>query len=130
MEVLVSATLLVTMIGVTAPLTVQMNRLWKDAQSYRMAEHEVANQLERLLSLSESEREGELKSLVVSKELLAKFPNAKLTSQVISNGDGTAVTLRLEWGTKVERTPLEMTAWLNAMPVIEANVNPAEGVAP
>lgn len=121
MEVLVSAFLLVALIGLTAPLQVQMNRVWKDSQFYRLAEHEVANQLEKILSLKPSERSRYVDSLSVSERLLERFPQATLRGEQLSGRDGSYVTLRFDWGTRIERSPIELTAMLDASPASQSS---------
>ena len=68
-DLVVAATLLVGIMSFVAPLAVRSGRLWQDSRHYRLALDELSNQLERLTSLDEGERDAALAELSVSPQV-------------------------------------------------------------
>ena len=84
-EVVVAATLVVSMIGLVAPLTVRIGRVWQSTRQYRLAFHELANQMEFLSSLEVARCEDTLPSLKPSANLLESLPGARLQREKANN---------------------------------------------
>lgn len=114
-EVLVSFTLLVSVVSVSAPLIVRLGRLMTSARHYRMGLDEVSNQLERLSALNEDELRKAIKELAPSAFLAERFPDAKLRGSLDDADLGQRLTLRLSWrGMLEEREPIVMATWVSS----------------
>jgi len=111
-EVMVSSVLLVTVISITGALAFRISRIEKGTQQYQAAVDEIANQLEKIVSLDEDSRENSLKSVTVSEGLEGILPNAVFTSQELNDSDGHRITLSLNWDRNGPSEPVTLTAWI------------------
>lgn len=113
-EVLVAASLLVSVIGFITSLTFRTGKVLQSARHYQIAMHELANQLELLTSLSEHDRNALLKDLKPSEAVSRALPDAKLESEMLSDTDGERLKLSLYWdrGATVGN-PISLVAWLD-----------------
>ena len=112
-ELLVSATLLITLVSIVVPLSVRAGRLWQEARSYRLAVNELSNQLEDLTLLGDQEREQALAKWQPVEGLLLALPDARLTGEVLDDEDGKRLRLSLEWRRSVGSPPLCMIGWIH-----------------
>jgi hypothetical protein len=113
LEVLVSFTLLISVLGVSAPLIVRQGRLMSGQRQYRMALDEATNQLERLSSLSETQCRKELDSLKPSELIAQRLPRVKLHGKLEAADIGQRLTLQLTWGDRPHAgTSITMAAWI------------------
>ena len=112
-EVVVAATLVVSMIGLVAPLTVRIGRVWQSTRQYRLAFNELANQMELLSSLEVAQCEESLTSLQPSANVVQSLPGAKLGGEMIRDQDGTRLVLSLNWDRGSQSVPISLVGWLN-----------------
>lgn len=112
-EVVVAATLVVSMIGLVAPLTVRIGRVWQSTRQYRLAFNELANQMELLSSLEVARCEDALPSLKPSANVVESLPGARLDGEMIRDQDGTRLVLSLNWDRGSQSVPISLVGWLN-----------------
>lgn len=111
-EVLMAATLIVSAIGLIAPLSVRIGRVWQSTRQYRLAFNELANQMEWLTSLDSTSCEAVLPSLRVSDPIADSLPGSQLKGELMSDEDGTRLILRLDWDRGSKSEPLTLVGWL------------------
>ena len=116
-ELLVSAGLIVCMIGVLAPLTVRTSRMINDGRQVRMAVSELSNQIDFLTRFERERLLEELETLNPSEEVRQALPNAKLAGEVKSDSDGSRLILTIDWDRPVKGNPLSLVAWIDAAPM-------------
>jgi len=115
-DLVVGATLLVGVMSFVAPLAVRSGRLWQDSRHYRLALDELSNQLERLTSLDESERNAALADLSVSPRVRDRLPNPVLEGHSIHDRDGARLVLQLQWDRVGPAKPVTLVAWIDPLP--------------
>jgi hypothetical protein len=114
-ELLVGFLLIVTTLGVSAPLVVRHERLLIDADHYRIALDELTNQLGRLRATPAAQIDAALQQLKPSELTAQRLAGAKLAGNVESGDSGRRVKLQLSWDEPQRRTlPVELVAWLSA----------------
>ena len=111
-ELLVAATLLVTLLSVVLPLAVKADRLRQDARHYRLALDELTNQLDSLASLRSPELKASLANLVPSTEIGTVLVEPKLSGVQVSDKDGTRIVLSLEWNQGRPSKPVTLVGWI------------------
>ncbi|QDV11529.1 hypothetical protein CA51_13980 [Rosistilla oblonga] len=111
-ELVVSATLLVALIGTFAPMSLSAGRMWQQTRHHQLALDELSNHLDRLLALPEDQRGAELQSLQPSAAAQAALPAASLTAVQVSDEDGTRVTIEINWQRQTPSQPLSLTGWI------------------
>ncbi len=127
-EVLVAATLLLSLIGAVVPTTVRTAKIWRDTRHFQIATNELSNQLESLSSLSEAERVNALNMLAVSQPTSEILISATLAAETTNDADGNRLTLTLNWERSIHAKPLQITGWLKPSPSVlkeTANTAPA-----
>lgn len=112
-EVVVAATLVVSMVGLFAPMTVRIGRVWQSTRHYRLAFNELANQMERLTRLSPEACETAISNLSLSTRVAEALPGSKLFGEVIQDADGTRLKLSLNWEHGATSEPISLVGWLN-----------------
>jgi hypothetical protein len=120
-EVVVAATLVVSMIGLFAPMSVRIGRVWQSTRQYRLAFNELANQMERLTSLSPAECKEALSSLALPTRVSDALPGSQLLGEVIRDQDGTRLKLSLNWERGAASEPVSLTGWFD-FTVLDATV--------
>lgn len=120
-ETLVAFSLLVTVLGVVAPLTVRHTRLLSEGRAYRYAVDELSNQLASLTTMSVSDLTQAIADLP-SQELAGPLAGAELTGQLDAIDVGQRITLSLEWPrTDRKRPTVTLVGWaIPPTPVEEA----------
>lgn len=113
-EVIVAATLLLSMIGLVVPTTVRAGRIWRDSRHYQIAMNELSNQFEYLSSLSDADRTSALAQLQVSEQARRSLLDASLDASLATNEDGVRLTLSLNWDRGVEANPIKIVGWLTS----------------
>ncbi|QDS86865.1 hypothetical protein EC9_10400 [Rosistilla ulvae] len=111
-ELVVSATLLVALIGTFAPMSLSAGRLWQQTRHHQLALDELSNHLDRLLALPEDQRNAEIESLEPSAAAQAALPDARLTAVEVSDGDGVRLTIQIDWQRQTPAQPLSLTGWI------------------
>jgi hypothetical protein len=112
LEMLVSATLLTTMIGIATPLFSQLNQVWHSTRLYQLASQELTNHLDEIMQLSRDECNIALSELKVSREILEAIPDARLVGKMESSPDGDRVVLSFQLPTSVRSEPIVLVGWL------------------
>ena len=112
-EVLVSATLLVAMIGLISPLTARVSGIWTNTRQYRLAFNELANKMETLSLLDESSCSDAIKELHPSESVLNSLPEVQLRGEIFEDSDGPCLLLSIDWNRGVKSTPITLVGWLN-----------------
>ena len=113
-ELVAAASLLVCMIGILAPLTVQTSRVWRSGRHTRLAVNELSNQLDVLTSLEAAELAEALKQLEPSEAVSLALPEAKLHGEIVRDADGTRLVLAIDWQRLVGAVPITMVGWVDA----------------
>ena len=116
-ELVVAASLLVTVLSVITPLAVRSNRLWQQTRYYRLAVEELTNQLEYLTSLDSAQRAEALEKLAPSMAISNTLPNPVLTAETRSDDDGNRLILSLTWDRLGENVPVTLVGWFEPPPV-------------
>ncbi len=133
-EVIVAATLVVSAIGLLVPLTVRIGRVWQSTRQYRLAFNELANHMEQLTSLGESQCDVEIPHLKLSDRLADSLPGACLQGEIVRDLDGTRLILSLDWERGSNSVPISLVGWLNTdsveLPVTGVPIPSAEGKLP
>ncbi|WP_145092674.1 PB1 domain-containing protein [Rosistilla carotiformis] len=111
-ELVVSATLLVALIGTFAPMSLSSGRMWQQTRHHQLALDELSNQMDRLLALPEDQRGAELDLLEPSAAVQAALPEASLTAAEVSDEDGTRLTVAIDWQRPTPSQPLSLTGWI------------------
>lgn len=132
-EVIVAATLLLSMIGLVVPTTVRAGRIWRDSRHYQIAMNELSNQFEYLSSLSDADRTSALAELQVSEQARRSLLDASLDASLATNEDGVRLTLSLNWDRGVEANPIKIVGWLTSSvkdsPSVQAEADTRKEVA-
>ena len=115
-EVLIAATLVVSTIGMFAPMSVRIGRVWQSTRQYRLAFNELANQMELLTSLGVARCEAALPSLKLSSQIADALPDSQLNGELVSDEDGTRLILSLNWDRGSKSEPLSLVGWLDVIP--------------
>ncbi len=115
-EVVVAATLVLSMIGLLTPLTVRVGRVWQNTRQYRLASNELANQMEMLTSLDKANCEAALLNLKTSEIVAESLSEAMLHGELVSDQDGTRLILKLDWDRGSNSIPLSLVGWLDTDP--------------
>jgi len=113
-EVIVAATLLLSMIGLVVPTTIRAGRILRDGRHYQLAMNELSNQFEYLSSLSDGDRATALTQLQVSEQVRQRLLNANLEASLATKEDGMRLTLSLNWDRGVESKPIQIMGWLSS----------------
>jgi hypothetical protein len=113
-EVIVAATLLLSMLGLVVPTTMRAARISRDARHYQIAMNELSNQFEYLSCLSETERANALPKLQISDQSRQSLANAHLAASLATGEDGVRITLSINWDRGVNAKPLQLTGWLSS----------------
>lgn len=122
-ELVVAATLLVSLLGALAPLAIAAGRIRRDARHYQLALEELSNQLDRLSSLNGDERTAALAALAPSDDLSGSLPDATLKGEIVRDEDGTRLVLTLDWKRPRAAAPLQLVGWLDALPAETADAS-------
>jgi uncharacterized protein YjiS (DUF1127 family) len=115
-EVLIAATLVVSTIGLFAPMSVRIGRVWQSTRQYRLAFNELANQMELLTSFGVTRCEAALPSLKLSSQIADALPDSQLNGELVSDADGTRLILSLNWDRGSKSEPLSLVGWLDVTP--------------
>jgi Tfp pilus assembly protein PilV len=118
-EVLVAASLLMSVIGVSSSLVSRITKVYQATRHYQIAVNELANQMEVLTILSESEQKNTLKNLSLSPPVAEVLPNAKIEGRIIEDDSGARIVLSIRWERGSNAPPIELVAWLDTMPHAE-----------
>ena len=122
-EVLVSATLLLSLIAVVVPTTVRTAKIWRDTRHYQVATNELSNQLELLSSMSDEQQTEAIKQLTVSEPTSRILSGATLAAELANDSNGNRVTLSINWERTTDAPPLKITGWLKAAPLSPSDRN-------
>jgi hypothetical protein len=113
-ELMVAATLLLSMFGLIVPMTVRAGRIWRDSRHYQIAMNELSNQFEYLSSLNEVERKTAIEQLRVSDQCRQSLVDAVLEARLSEEADGLRLTLSLDWDRGGTPQPVKLVGWLTS----------------
>lgn len=116
-EIVVAATLLVSLVGFVTPLTVRLGRVWQGTRDHRLALNELANQMEVLTSLGVSRCEIALANLEPSASIVKSLRDARLEGELARDQDGIRLLLSIDWNRGTDAVPLRLVGWIDAGPV-------------
>ncbi|MGI9455341.1 MAG: type IV pilus modification PilV family protein [Aeoliella sp.] len=128
-ELLVAATLLVSILSVVTPLAVRSGRIRQDTHRHQIALDELSNQLDRLTAIDEKKLADALVELVPSRQAERVLPSPDLTTEIIDDADGRRLILRLTWDRPAGAVPLTLVGWLDPPPA-SSDRDAAREVAP
>ena len=111
-EVLVAASLVLAVIGVLSSMVPRLSNVWKASRNNQLATHELANQLELLTAIPESQLSQAIENLQVSPDLTDALHNAVLRHQLLDDASGRRIILSIDWERTVDAKPISMVAWL------------------
>ena len=112
-EVIVSLSLLVTILSVSAPLVVRHNQLLTSHRHYRLALEEATSQLERLVALPESELREAISQVKPSEFAEEYLPGCEMTATLTTEDVGLRLTLQTTWEEPGRcDAPLVLSAWI------------------
>jgi hypothetical protein len=118
-ELVVAATLTVTVMSIIASLTVRCGRLWQDTRHQQLVMDELSNQLERLSSLPADQRDRALTQLAPSQHLRSALPSAEITAETIRDDHGVRLVLSLNWDRPGNPLPVTFVGWIDPLPVLD-----------
>jgi len=110
-EVVVAATLLVSLIGLVAPLAARFGRIWQTTRVYRLGVNELANRMEILTRMDATNCVAAIAEMSCSSAIMQAMPNAKLTGELIQDSDGRRLKLKLKLD-QDKLAPLLLVGWL------------------
>jgi hypothetical protein len=113
-EVLVAASIVLAVIGVLSSMVPRLGNVWKASRNNQLANHELANQLERLTTIPESQLSQALENLQVSSDLRDALHDVVLGHQLLDDANGRRIVLSIDWERIVDAKPITMVAWLPA----------------
>ena len=113
MELIVSASLLITLISIVIPLAMRATRIRQEGRAYQLAVDELNNQLEIMTVGTDEQRQAALTNWKPSEALLQVLPDAQLTGEVLEDTDGKRLRLSLNWKKDVNGPPLIMVGWIH-----------------
>ena len=111
-EVIVSASLLLVAIGALSSMVPRLGNVWKATRNDQLATHELANQLEMLTAMPESQLSQALEHLQVSEDLTNCLQGAVLSHQLLDDENGRRIVLSIDWDRVADAKPISMVAWL------------------
>ena len=111
-ELVVAASLLVSLIGASVPLVVKSGRLWQETREHELAIDELSNQLERLTALPDADRDIAIAELKPSNTVQATLVDVRIESQTIRDKAGERLLLTIDWDRTVDAKPLSLVGWL------------------
>lgn len=104
LETLVALSLLIVAMSFAAQMTVRHNRLLADLKAYRVAVEELTNELDRLVSLTPTEREAAIAAL--------RDAGARVDVAQEPDTHGTRIVVAYEWPEAARSRPkISLTGW-------------------
>ncbi len=111
-DLIVGSVLVVALLSTVTTFSFRNRRVLKDARHQQLALDEVSNQLERLVGLSDEERLLAIANLKLSDPLLNALPQAKLTSELLDDGNGKRIELAIHWNPIEDAVPIRLVGWI------------------
>lgn len=111
LEVLASATILMSLIAISSLLILRSARVSKETRLRMIALQEVANALHTNLATGKSENPSEPKSWPLSKLVSDFWPDAQMECQLIQDESGEKIQITLFFDEKRELLPIRLVGW-------------------
>jgi Tfp pilus assembly protein PilV len=114
-EVLVAASLIVSIIGVMSTLVARSKRVQQSTRQYQIASQELANQLDVLTRTDAASLANALNAIRPTESIARSLPDVQLTGRLLDDSDGKRVELSISWSRNVAGAvaqPLRMVAWV------------------
>ena len=115
-ELLIAATLLITLTSVFGSLSVRCRRLHQQSRHYQVAVNELSDQLDRLLALDDASRTAAIDNLKPSQWVNTVLPAPSLAGDVVDDANGPRIVLRLSWTRQGNPPPVTLVGWLETTP--------------
>lgn len=112
-ELLVSATLLMTAIGIVGRVTVHSRRVWVDIRHSQLALDELSNHMDRLATLETNQLRAAVVNLVPSDPARQSLAGVKLTAKIFDDDFGERLELSIDWHRAQNAQPLTLVRWVN-----------------
>ncbi|RMF41736.1 MAG: hypothetical protein D6753_09060 [Planctomycetota bacterium] len=114
MELLVAATIFLATATLVGRLTATCLRLVANSRQYQVAQTEIDNQLERLVSSSTEDLDAAVRGIELSEWASASLPGAELQAERIDDVYGERVAVHLRWagGHGPSASRLTRVAWV------------------
>ncbi|GAA5510368.1 hypothetical protein [Novipirellula caenicola] len=113
-ELMVTATLVVSGVGMVAPLTVRCGRLWQQTRHRQMALDELNNHMERLIALPTEELEKQAEAVTVSDAARTLLPEAVMEAEIVRSNNETQLHLSIDWKRVGDPDPLTLVGWIKS----------------
>lgn len=124
-ELLVSAAILSSVLGLMATSVFRIGQVWRDIGHQHIAMEELSNHLERITQMSAESAAQEIGSLEPSEFAKALLPQPEISGTISTDSDlGSRVTLEIDWvhSNSDRGNPLALSAWWpGAEPVPQNN---------
>ena len=115
-ELMVAATLLVSGVGVAAPLTVRSGRIWQQTRHQQLALDELSNQMESLIDLPLEELKEQIGKVELSDPASTLLADAVLTAEIVNQESESQLRLSINWKRVGSPEPLTLVGWLTPEP--------------
>lgn len=112
-ELIVATTLLLSLMGLLFPMTVRIERIWRDTRAYRIALNELSNQFDSLSTLPKDELASRIERLEVTSETQAALLGPELSGSLTDDENGTRLRLAITWQRGPNAEPLELIGWIH-----------------
>lgn len=109
----VASTLLMAVMAIVTPTAIRNAQLARDTRDQSIAMDELANEMERLTSLDENQRNLEMQNLVVSDHLREILHDAEMTAREVSDNDGHRIVLSMQWERIGDPKPISLVGWVD-----------------
>ncbi|WP_372717530.1 hypothetical protein [Novipirellula sp.] len=111
---MVTATLVVSGVGMVAPLTVRCGRLWQQTRHRQMALDELTNHMERLIALPTEELEKQAGAVAMSDAARTLLPDAVMEAAVVRSDNESQLHLSIDWKRVGNPEPLTLVGWIKS----------------
>lgn len=126
-ELVVAAGLMLVVISVITSLSFRIRNVVSDTHEHRLALWTIANELERLTTLSHADVATAVAELQPTPELLNALPDAQWSGQWLNDEQGARVELELNWKRRHPGRPLRLVAWMLPDPQPGQQTPPDDG---
>ncbi len=115
--------------GLLFPMTVRIERIWRDTRAYRIALNELSNQFDSLSTLPKDELASRIERLEVTSETQAALLEPKLSGSLTDDENGTRLRLAITWQRGPNAEPLELIGWIHNTAAQSATESAANNAA-
>ncbi len=113
-ELMVTATLLASGVGIVAPLSVRCGRLWQQTRHHQLALDELSNQMDRLTRLPAGEIATALDSIEVSQAAQTMLAEVAMEGRILRATSEARLQLSIDWKRRGNPPPLTLVGWIES----------------